>query len=218
MLKITKSVDKPIAYIGDTITYQISVQNTGTLPADNVVITDPIPVGTALVPGSMTVSVPFTTLPGGEISLNSSIAPNQIVAISFKVLVTAIPNPNPIVNVADVAYSYTIPPIVPGEPPTIVTAVVASNAVTTIVFRNNLGQQITDLIASVALEQAALAAIANAEGAKIQRIAAMPGVTPEQLLCLNKSVADMMDSMALLESVLRQKLAVVACQIDGVVC
>ncbi|MEG2719391.1 MAG: hypothetical protein RSA55_07630, partial [Clostridia bacterium] len=80
---------------------------------------------------------------------------------------------------------------------------------------NNYRQQISDLIQSVALEETALGAIANAEGAKIQRMTAMPNVTPAQLLCLNKSVTDMTNAMSLLESILMQKLNAVDCQIDG---
>ncbi|MEG0721305.1 MAG: hypothetical protein RR446_06120, partial [Lachnospiraceae bacterium] len=68
---------------------------------------------------------------------------------------------------------------------------------------------------SVALEEAALGAIANAEGAKIQKFIQMPGVTPDMLLCLNKSVSDMTDTIALLESILIQKLNTVDCQING---
>ncbi|MEG2081589.1 MAG: hypothetical protein RRZ68_08575, partial [Oscillospiraceae bacterium] len=72
-----------------------------------------------------------------------------------------------------------------------------------------------DLINSVALQEAALGAIANAEGAKIQKMVAMPNVTPQQLLCLNKSVTDMTNAISLLESILLMKLDTVSCQIEG---
>ncbi|MEG0812806.1 MAG: hypothetical protein RSL74_02585, partial [Clostridium sp.] len=174
-------------------------------------ITDPIPNGTVLVPGSTIVSVPYTGSPATAITLTGNILPGQTVTITFQVKVTAIPVPNPIVNVANAAYAYTVNPgAVNG-----VTANSASNHVSTVVFTNNYRQQISDLIESVALEEAALGAIANAEGAKIQRFVAMPGVTPSQLLCLNKSVTDMTNAMALLESVLIQKLNTVDCQIEG---
>lgn len=67
-------------------------------------------------------------------------------------------------------------------------------------------------MASVALEEAALV---NAEGAKIQIMAAMNGVSTQTLLGLNQSVADMMDSIAMLEAVLKQKLGIPVCQIEG---
>ncbi|MEF9973307.1 MAG: hypothetical protein RR893_05180, partial [Clostridia bacterium] len=149
--------------------------------------------------------------PASAIALTSGILPGQTVTITFQVKVTAIPNPNPILNVAHAAYAFTVNPGNPGG----VTATSDSNRASTTVFANNYRQQISDLINSVALEEAALGAIANAEGAKIQRMVATPGVTPAQLLCLNKSVTDMVSAMSLLESILLMKLNTVDCQIDG---
>ncbi|MEG1779138.1 MAG: hypothetical protein RR263_03480, partial [Oscillospiraceae bacterium] len=210
-LNVKKTTDKNIAYIDDIITYNIVVTNTGNVPANNVVITDPIPNGTVLVPGSLSVSVPYTGSPASSITLTNAIPAGGTVAISFQVKVIAIPNPNPIVNVATAAYSYTVNPNNPNG----VTASGTGNSVSTFVFTNNYRQQINDLINSVALEEAALGAIANAEGAKIQRFVAMPNVTTDMLLCLNKSVTDMTNAMSLLESILLQKLNTVDCQIDG---
>ncbi|MEG2627792.1 MAG: hypothetical protein RR973_07500 [Anaerovoracaceae bacterium] len=210
-LNLVKVADKSIAYIDDIITYNIGVTNTGNVAADNVVITDVIPNGTVLVPGSLSVSAPYTGGPASSIVLTNSIAAGQTVIITFQVKVTAIPNPNPIVNVAHAAYAYTVNPSNPGG----VTANSTSNRISTMVFANNYRQQITDLIQSVALEESALAAIANAEGAKIQKFIAMPNVTPNQLLCLNKSVTDMTNAMSLLESIFMMKLNTVDCQIEG---
>lgn len=210
-LNLVKVADKSIAYIDDIITYNIGVTNTGNVAADNVIITDVIPGGTVLVPGSLSVNAPYTGGPASSIILTNSIAAGQTVIITFQVKVTAIPNPNPIVNVAHAAYAYTVNPSNPGG----ITASSGSNRVSTMVFTNNYRQQITDLIQSIALEEAALAAIANTEGAKIQKFIAMPNVTPNQLLCLNKSVTDMTNAMSLLESVFMMKLNTVDCQIEG---
>lgn len=211
-LNIVKTADKTIAYIGDVITYNLAVKNTGNIPADKVVITDNVPNGTVFIPGTLVVSVPYTGSPASAITLTNSIPAGQTVTLTFQVKVVAIPNPNPIANVAQAVYAYTVNPNDPDG--AIATAI--SNLVNTFVFRNNFSQQISDLIESVALEQAALAAIANAEGAKIQKMVAMGEVTTEELLCLNKSVADMMDAIAMLEAVLKQKLSIVDCQINGV--
>lgn len=89
-----------------------------------------------------------------------------------------------------------------------------SNTVNTIIFANNYSQQISDLLHSIALEEAAIGNLANAEGAKIQRMVAMPNVTTNQLLCMNKSVADMMDTLVTLEAILKQKINTVDCQIS----
>lgn len=74
-------------------------------------------------------------------------------------------------------------------------------------------QAITDLIASVALEETGLSHILNAEGEKIQAMLAVPGVTPAQLLAVNTSVQNMVDSITRLEMVLQNKLGLFAPEI-----
>lgn len=66
-------------------------------------------------------------------------------------------------------------------------------------------QAITDIISSVALEQAALAHIINAEGEKIQKIVASSS-TAAEMLAVNKSVNSMISSITRLEMVLQGKL------------
>ena len=68
---------------------------------------------------------------------------------------------------------------------------------------------------SIALQQAALAHILNAEGEKIQRIVGLPDVSPESLLAANQSVEAMVNAVANLESILKQKLKLFdACSCD----
>lgn len=209
-LTVVKNVDKTISYIGDKITYQLAVTNTGNVHANNVVISDPVPNGAIYVPGSITASVPFTGSPMTGITLSNALAPGETVSISFQIQITAMPNPNPIVNVAKAAFNYTVNPLDPNG----VSGASSSNAVATVIFKNNYSQQISDLIESIALEEAAIGNIANAEGAKIQKMLALPGVTANQLLCVNKSVSDMLEALTTLESVLKQKLNSVDCQIN----
>ena len=66
-------------------------------------------------------------------------------------------------------------------------------------------QAITDIIASIALEQTALSHILNAEGEKLQKVIAESS-NVEELLCVNKSVNRMVDSITKLEFMLQSKL------------
>ncbi|MEG2454112.1 MAG: hypothetical protein RSB20_04520, partial [Clostridia bacterium] len=67
-------------------------------------------------------------------------------------------------------------------------------------------QAITDIIASVALEQAGLSHILNAEGEKLQKGIALPNVTNDELLLLNSSVKDTVNAISRLEMLLQMKL------------
>lgn len=70
-------------------------------------------------------------------------------------------------------------------------------------------QAITDLVTSVALEEAALAHILNAEGEKIQKIVAEAS-TAEEMIAVNTSVQEMVESITDLELVLQAKLTLFA--------
>lgn len=50
-----KSVNRTVAGVGDILTYTITITNTGTGSAENVVLRDSIPNGTTFVAGSVTV-------------------------------------------------------------------------------------------------------------------------------------------------------------------
>ncbi|MEG1777883.1 MAG: hypothetical protein RR209_02805, partial [Angelakisella sp.] len=67
-------------------------------------------------------------------------------------------------------------------------------------------QAISDIIESVALEETGLSHILNAEGEKIQKFVAMPGVTADQLLAVNASVQATIDAVTNLEMILHGKL------------
>ncbi|MGL4773385.1 MAG: SdrD B-like domain-containing protein, partial [Clostridium sp.] len=69
---------------------------------------------------------------------------------------------------------------------------------------------VTDLVESIALQVASLAHILNAESEKVERAKAI-GATKEELLKVNNSVNNMVDSVTMLELVLQGKLDVVKC-------
>ena len=71
-------------------------------------------------------------------------------------------------------------------------------------------QAITDLIQSVALQEAALAHMMNAEGEKMQKIIAMDSVSTDDLLKLNKSVTQLVSAISRLEMLFIAKLELFA--------
>lgn len=67
-------------------------------------------------------------------------------------------------------------------------------------------QAISDLIESIALQQTALSHILNAEGEKLQKVLSLEEITPEDILATNQSVESMVNSVANLETILKDKL------------
>lgn len=70
-------------------------------------------------------------------------------------------------------------------------------------------QALTDILVSIALEETAIAHILNAEGEKIQRVVADEKSTTCELLCINKSVDHLADTLTNLEMLLKSKMKLV---------
>ncbi|WP_433947898.1 DUF7507 domain-containing protein [Bacillus tropicus] len=109
-LQATKSVDKTFAEVGDVLTYTVALTNNGNVIANNVVLSDSIANGTSFVPNSVIVN--GVTQPGATpASINiGSINANNTITASFQVLITSIPNPNPISNSASISYNFIVDP------------------------------------------------------------------------------------------------------------
>lgn len=69
------------------------------------------------------------------------------------------------------------------------------------------------LVQSIALEEAAISHILNAEGEKIQKALSLSCNTKE-LIEVNKSVADMVDKITALEVILKSKLDLIIPVLD----
>ncbi|MDE7086560.1 MAG: DUF11 domain-containing protein, partial [Clostridia bacterium] len=103
-IEITKSADKTYAEVGEEITYTLVLENTGTVDANDVTISDLLPPETTLVSGSITVDgVPYA---GALPVVISSISAGQSVTVAFKVTANSLPAVNPVFNIARADYSF----------------------------------------------------------------------------------------------------------------
>lgn len=103
-LVVTKSADKAFAEVGEEITYTVSVKNTGAVQAQNVAITDLLPLETTLVAGSIEVDgAPYVgTLP---VTI-PTLAAGATTVVTFKVTANSLPTQNPLFNIARVDYEF----------------------------------------------------------------------------------------------------------------
>ncbi|HDR7795235.1 TPA: DUF11 domain-containing protein [Bacillus luti] len=109
-LHAIKSVDQTFAEVGDTLTYSISLTNDGNVAANNVVLSDAVANGTSFVPNSVTINgVTQPSITPANINVGS-INANTTTTVSFQVLITSIPNPNPISNSASISYNFIVDP------------------------------------------------------------------------------------------------------------
>ncbi len=88
----TKSVDKTVTFVGDTLTYTIRLDNTtGTADATNLTFTDAAPPGTSFVAGSLMIDgIANAGNPVGGVNVGT-VAAGAVKVISFKVVVNSIP-------------------------------------------------------------------------------------------------------------------------------
>ena len=109
-----KSADVNFISIGQIITYTNTLQNIGTVPANNTVFIDNIPEGTIFIEDSLAIN--NVTQPGANpengVTLGT-IQPNETVTISFQVQLTNIPEGNTVINISDTSYEYQIDPSSP---------------------------------------------------------------------------------------------------------
>lgn len=90
---------------------------------------------------------------------------------------------------------------------TTTTTSTTSTTTTTTAAPHLRSQAVSDLLESVALQQAALAHILNAEGEKLQKVLSLEDLSHQTILQTNQSVKSMVNSITGLEEILQQKLA-----------
>ncbi|MEG0778829.1 MAG: hypothetical protein RSE64_08040 [Oscillospiraceae bacterium] len=209
ILTLKKTASPPVIHPGDDVTITVTVtNNSSTDTANPVTFQDILDPTLTFVAGSTTVD----TIPnGGNPNLGFSLGAMPPLSSHTVVFhATAGAGASPVKNVASGSY-----PMLSSATGDTVLKTVPSNPVFLRRPKYNFRQASNDLAESVAYQQAALAHILNAEGEKIQAMLAEPNVTAAQLLDVNTSVQNMVDSISNLECVLKQKLKTVQNQLVG---
>ncbi|WP_443147076.1 DUF7507 domain-containing protein [Paenibacillus sp. HWE-109] len=127
---VVKSTLSTALTIGDTITYTTVITNNGIAAVTNVLFSDQIPAGGTFVPGSVVIINGPTFLvppnPATGISLGT-IAASASVTVSFKVVVTSLPNPAQLSNQSSVNFTSGA-----------LSSTTTSNTITTPVYQPNI--------------------------------------------------------------------------------
>ena len=133
-----KFSDKQFADLNSFVTYTITMNNTGNVPANNVNLTDIVPVGSVYENGTLTIN---NLLNNGDLNSGINIGTvnaNSITTVSFKVKIIAIPQQNPIENKGSITYTYTVNPAIPNE----ITEAEDTNIVLTQINNSSITSQI----------------------------------------------------------------------------
>jgi uncharacterized repeat protein (TIGR01451 family) len=103
-----KQVDKTLTYVGDVLTYTVTVQNDGDVPANDVIFTDDLPAGTSYVAGSFEVdNVAQATTPPFNVNLGTiNNGAQQVVTFQARVDFVPATPPRDYRNTASWTYTY----------------------------------------------------------------------------------------------------------------
>lgn len=198
-ISVTKTASPTSVNPGNVLTYRIAVSNAGPSSALNVRLTDIIPPQITGAEFSINNGVSFMPWTG-SLALGTMTAGETIV-----ILIRGTVSPDAvgsIVNTATVA-SDTPDPNPNNNTSTVVVVILTPRC-----------QAFVDVIQSIALQEAALALILNAEGEKIQAFVGMEDSTTEDLLELNENTRRLVGSITRLEAVLQDKLKFVSCGLE----
>lgn len=122
-LEIVKQVDSLQAYAGDTLTYTISVENTGEVTGENPLVSDTLPLNTILIPGSITGGGTYDAQTGIISWQPGNMNPGESVSYEFKVAVeSSTPENTTITNIAlaelaDLLFADTVGTLIVAKPP-----------------------------------------------------------------------------------------------------
>lgn len=109
VISVIKAANTVNAVVGDTITYTLTISNSGNLAA-NAFLSDNVPAGTSFVPNSVIVG--GISVPGADPAVGfsvGSIADGASVVVTFSVVVNTLPNPQNLTNQATSTYTFSPP-------------------------------------------------------------------------------------------------------------
>ncbi|AET57661.1 Autotransporter adhesin [Paenibacillus terrae HPL-003] len=109
IVTVAKSAGTGRATVGDTVTYTLSVTNSGNIGVDTV-LSDPIPAGAVFVSNSVVIN--GTAAPGSDPNVGiplGIIGAATTVALTFQAVITSLPASGTLVNQATAAFSYQPP-------------------------------------------------------------------------------------------------------------
>lgn len=114
LLAMNKTVDLAFAEVGGTLTYTITLTNTGNVALTDIIFADLDPSGTTFVPGSVSINgTSSAENPNTGFPL-ASLSPGATTTIQYQVSVTSAPVSNPTLNVANASFEYLLNP---NDPP-----------------------------------------------------------------------------------------------------
>lgn len=103
-LQVAKTAAKPFAYVGESVGYTLHIVNTGNLRAETVSVSDFLPVGGELVPGSVTLNgAPYA---GGLPVEFGPLEAGASADIGFSAVANALPAANPMLDIARADYMF----------------------------------------------------------------------------------------------------------------
>lgn len=103
-LTIEKSAAVTYAAVGQDIPYSLKITNTGSVPALNATVSDMLPPGMTLTAGSITIDgAPYA---GALPVVIPQIDAGVDVTVGFSASAAALPNPNPVFNIARVDFQF----------------------------------------------------------------------------------------------------------------
>ncbi|MEG1581719.1 MAG: hypothetical protein RR334_00985 [Clostridia bacterium] len=212
LLTIKKTATPAVIHAGTDVTITVIVKNNSSISTLNdVIFKDILDPTLVFTPGSVTVNGSGTGYATANPNVGFSIgnmAPNAVNTVVFHAVATA--GGSPVKNVATGSY----PAFLSANGDKILETT-NSNPVFLRRPKYNFGQASTDIVESIALQETGISHILNAEGEKIQAMLAMPNVTATQLLAVNASVENMIDSITELECVMKKKIKLVKNQVVG---